>query len=542
MARPVADELRPVKSSLISPIMTNSLYYGDNLDVLRESIESSSVDLIYLDPPFNSKRAYNVLFADRSGEEAQAQIEAFDDTWEWSQQSEEAFNDMIHGGAPAKAADAIEAMRRLLGDNDVLAYLVMMTQRLTELHRVLKHTGSLYLHCDPTSSHYLKVMLDAVFGSQNYRNELIWHYGGRGAKAVAQQFPRNHDVILLYSKTAGRHRYQRQYTQRVMTAAEARERGYRVDENNRWFKTAPRGDYTDASIERLDSEGRIHWTRTGKPRVKYFLETRQSSVLEDVLVGDVWSDIPDAMHMGHERLGYPTQKPESLLERIVAASSNEGDVVLDPFCGCGTTVTVAQRLRRNWIGIDVTFLAIDLIDKRLRDLYGDDVVDTYEIRGIPRDLGGAQSLFDVNPFDFERWAVSLVDGQPHERAEQAGDKGVDGWIRFPVGTREVGRAIVSVKGGRSLNPAMVRDLRGTVESQRSELGVLIALAEPTKGMRDEAHRSGTYTHPLTNRAYPRLQIITVGELLAGKQPDMPTAILPYVQAKRRGTQDQQSLL
>ena len=358
----------------------NYLYYGDNLDVLRESIPSESVDLVYSDPPFNSNRSYNVLFKQRSGDDAQAQIEAFDDTWVWSHEAEQQYLELVSGGAPAKVADAIEAMRKLVGDNDVLAYLVMMTPRLVELHRTLKPTGSLYLHCDPTSSHYLKVMLDALFGTNNYRNEIIWHYGGRGAKAVAQQFPRNHDVILAYSKQSGRHLYERQYTQRIMTAEEAKGRGYRQDTEGQWFKTAPRGDYTDKSIERLDAEGRIHWTRTGKARVKYILETdSRGRVVEDVLVGDVWNDIPDAMHMGNERLGYPTQKPLVLMERIIKASSQPGDVVLDPFCGCGTTVDAAQKLGRKWIGIDITYIAVDLTTKRLRDTHGDQVMESIEV-------------------------------------------------------------------------------------------------------------------------------------------------------------------
>ncbi|MPZ89948.1 MAG: restriction endonuclease subunit M, partial [Nitriliruptorales bacterium] len=213
------------------------------------------------------------------------------------------------------------------------------------------------------------------------------------------------------------------------------------------------------------------------------------------------------------RLGYPTQKPEALLERIIEAASNEGDVVLDPFCGCGTAVAVAQRMRRRWIGVDITFFAVDLIDKRLRDTYGEGVRSTYEVRGIPRDLDGARALFASNPFDFERWAVSLVGGQPHERHEQAGDRGVDGWVRFPANAAETGRVVVSVKGGRQLNPAMVRDLRGTTESQRAQMGLLVTLESPTRGMRDEARRSGTYIHPLTGRAYPLLQVVTIAELL-----------------------------
>lgn len=512
--------------------MTNYLYYGDNLDVLRASIETESVDLVYLDPPFNSKRSYNVLFKQRSGEDAQAQIEAFDDTWVWSHEAEQQYLNLVSGGAPAKVADAIEAMRKLVGDNDVLAYLVMMTPRLVELHRVLKPTGSLYLHCDPTSSHYLKIILDSLFDPRNYRNEIIWHYGGRGAKAVAQQFPRNHDVLLAYSKKAGSHFYERQHVKRVMTAEEAKDRGYQQDPDGKWFKTAPRGDYTDKSIERLDAEGRIHWTRTGTARVKYHLETdKKGNVIEDVLVGDVWNDIPDAMHMGNERLGYPTQKPRALLERIIRASSRPGDVVLDPFCGCGTTVDAAQMLGRTWIGIDVTYLAVDLIQKRLRDIYGDEVLQITEVHGIPRDVSGARALFDRSPFDFERWAVSLVNGQPNQK--QVGDKGVDGVIRFPLDSaaKSIGRALVSVKGGKSPGPTAVRDLAGTVEAHQAQMGVLVTLEPPTRGMIDAAHHAGIYTWPYNGHTYPKVQLITVAELLAGDRPDAPMSLMPYVEAK-----------
>lgn len=510
----------------------NVLFYGDNLEVLRDRIEDESVDLVYLDPPFNSNRSYNILFENKSGEEAQAQIQAFDDTWVWSQDSQEQYEELRMGGAPDRVAEAIKAMRMMLKTNDVLAYLVMMTPRLVELHRSLKASGSLFLHCDPKASHYLKVMLDAVFGPENMLNEIIWSYGGRGAKAISNQFPRNHDVILWYAKEVGKHHYDRQYTQRVMEKGEARSRGYRIDDDGRWFKTAPRGDYTDESIERLDAEGRIHWTRNDNPRVKYFLETdAKGNVLEDVLVGDVWTDIPDAMHMGKERLGYPTQKPEALLDRIIKAASQEGDVVLDPFCGCGTTVAVAQRLNRRWIGIDITFLAIDLIENRLIGQYGEDVRDTFVMDGIPEDLRAAKALMEKNAFDFERWAVSRVKGEPNEK--QVGDRGKDGVIYIPLDDKgERGRVLVSVKGGKNVGPSAVRDLLGTVKTEEAEMGVLVTLSEPTAGMEEAVNRSGTYTWPVNKQKFPKVQVITVEELLDGGRPDMPPAFLPYIQAQR----------
>lgn len=521
---------------------TNKLYYGDNLDVLRQHVSAGTVDLIYLDPPFNSNRNYNVIFNrhDVTGDEA-AQIQAFDDTWRWTPITEQQYSSYINGELPSAVADALSSFRTLLGENDAMAYLVNMAPRLVELHRVLKPSGSLYLHCDPTMSHYLKVMLDAVFGGgEYYRNEIIWSYGGRGAKAVAKQFPRNHDIVFLYTRSPYAP-YTAQYVDKLFTPQEARARGFRVDTDGRWFKTAPRGDYTDASIAKLETEGRIHWTRTGKARVKYFLPVVKGQVVERQLVGDVWTDIPDAMHMGAERLGYPTQKPVALLERILSASSKPGDLVLDPFCGCGTTVDAAVRLDRRWIGIDITYIAVDLIEKRITHTHGSEVRGTYEVLGIPRDRASALALFNRSSFDFERWAVSLVNAQPNQK--QVGDKGIDGVARFPLDAQgSVGRVLISVKGGRQLNPSMVRDLGGTVATQKAEMGVLITNAPPTRGMVDEANHAGSYQHPNYIETFPRIQLITVDELLSGKRPRMPATMSPYIQALRAKTPaDQESL-
>lgn len=335
----------------------NRLYRGDNLAIMRQYLTDECVDLVYLDPPFNSHATYRLPESQKT--------EAFGDIWRWDGGAATAYEDVM--AADGHSSRALRALRIVLGDSEMMAYLTMMTPRLLELHRVLKASGSLYLHCDPTASHYLKILLDAIFGVENFRNELIWYYGGRGAKAVARQFPRNHDVILLYSKQNSSPVYRRQHTSRAFTAADARRHGFRQDESGRWFKTAPRGDYTAASVERLEAAGRIHRTRSGGMRVKYFLEEEAGRIVEDALVGDVWLDIPDAMHIGKERLGYPTQKPEALLERIIRAGSDEDDMVLDPFAGCGTAIAVAERLRRRWIGIDNVEVAIKLIEARLRD-------------------------------------------------------------------------------------------------------------------------------------------------------------------------------
>lgn len=552
----------------------NRLYYGDNLDVLREHIPTESVDLIYLDPPFNSNRSYNVLFKTQTGTESQAQIEAFDDTWHWSQQAEKQYLALLGGGAPAQVAEAVEAMRHLLGTSDVLAYLVMMTARLVELHRVLKPTGSLYLHCDPTASHYLKIVLDAIFGPTNFRSEITWKR--TTAHNSAKRYGPVHDVLLYYAQDAGAETWNQQYqdydedyvASKYRYTDDATGLKFRLsDLTGPGVRTGASGtawrDYNPTSggrhwqppsycywkyeqitgsdlaqfplIERLDELDRIgliHWPKKvgGKPEHKRFLGDMAGVALQDV-----WTDIDPINARAAERLGYPTQKPLALLERIISASSNEGDVILDPFCGCGTAVDAAQKLGRRWVGIDITYLAIDLIRKRMRHTYGDEIEQAYEVHGIPADFDGAQALFDENPFDFERWVVSLIDAQPNEK--QVGDRGIDGVARFHADETNIGRVLVSVKGGRQLAPTMVRDLVGTVQRETAEMGVFITLAEPTRGMIEEARKSGTYESPLTGQEYPKIQVISTADLLAGKRPKMPTVILPYIKARARGPEN-----
>ncbi len=459
----------------------NELYYGDNLEVLPQRVGDETVDLIYLDPPFNSKRSYNVLFKRKSGEEPPAQIQAFDDTWTWDQGSQAAYQELVGGSAPVRVADTIEAMRRMLGENDVLAYLVMMTPRLLELHRVLKPTGSVYLHCDPTASHYLKLMMDSVFGPENFLNEVVWLYGLGGSSS--RYWPRKHDTIFWYSKMP----------------------------NGHYFKA----DQIPATSHRM--EGQLK------------------------KAPDYWA-IPTINNKAKERLGYPTQKPLELLKRIVRSSSRPGELVLDPFCGCGTTVDAAQQLGRRWIGIDITYLAVDLIDKRLRHSYGDSVASTYEIHGIPRDLEGAHALFARSPLDFERWSVSLVGGQPN--AKQVGDKGSDGVIRIPTDAKglDIARVVVSVKGGQQQSPYMVRDLIGTVGNQHAEMGLLVTMGTPTRGMVEAANHSGIWTHPANGTKYPNVQIISIPELMEGKKPNLPPAQRPYIEAAKHAVESSQLTL
>lgn len=525
---------------------SNYLFYGDNLEVLGR-FPSECIDLVYLDPPFNSARNYNVIFS-RRGEAAAdtgAQIQAFEDTWTWTQATEREFTEYTTGGLPVQVADALTAFRTLLGENDALAYLVNMAPRLVELHRVLKSTGSLYLHCDPTMSHYLKVLLDAIFGARVYRNNVTWVR--TTTHNDAKRWSPNSDVILYYGKgervtwnpvhlphdqayVDGKYRYSapdgRRYTLDNMTSPNPR-----PNLTYEWKGHQPPANgwrYSVETMTELDAAGLIWYpdSKSKRPRLKRYLDEQKG-----VVAGDVWTDIPPINSRAAERLGYPTQKPIALLERIIAASTNEGDLVLDPFCGCGTTVDAAQKLGRRWVGIDITYIAIDLIEKRLRHTYGEGIREVYDVRGIPADTAAAQALFDRNPFDFERWAVSLVNGQPNEK--QVGDRGIDGVARFPLGGRAIGRVLISVKGGKQLNPSMVRDLQGTVKAQQAEMGVLIMQHEPTRGMVEAVNISGTYTHPANGQTYPKLQIITTTELLAGKRPDMPPTLLPYIAASSR---------
>ncbi|MET8177447.1 DNA methyltransferase [Streptomyces sp. NPDC005336] len=521
----------------------NRLYYGDNLDVLREHIPDGSVDLVYLDPPFNSNRSYNVIFGNNVHDvnDAAAQIQAFGDTWRWTPVTEQQFQLYVGGQLPVSAADALTAFRALLGESDAMAYLVNMAPRLVELSRVLAPTGSLYLHCDSIMSHYLKVLLDAIFGISNFRNEIIWKR--TSGHSDAGRYGRVHDVILFYTK-GKKSVWNKQYQPYGEEYVDQYYR-YVEGETNRKFMS---GDLSAAGLagggyeyvwngirrvwrcpeetmKRYEEEGRIFYTRNGMPRMKRYLDESKGMPAQDV-----WADIEPLRSWHQEKLAYPTQKPVELLERIIRASSNEGDVVLDPFAGCGTTVDAAQSLKRRWIGIDITFIAVDLMEKRLIHVHGPGVAETYEILGIPRDLGGAKALFRRSAFDFERWAVSQINAQPNEK--QVGDKGVDGVARFYLDKNKIGKIIASVKGGKIVTPSVVRDLLGTVESQKAQMGVLITMTKPSAGVLDAANHGGTYKWPLNNQIYPRVQVITVSELLGGARPNTPPPLLPYIQAKR----------
>lgn len=511
--------------------MENSLYYGDNLDILKRYIKDESVDLIYLDPPFNSNATYNVLFKEKDGSEAASQIRAFDDTWTWGQDDEAVFADIQLAGG--RVADCLGAFRLFLGPCDMLSYLVMMAPRLIELRRVMKPTASIYLHCDPSASHYLKMLMDAIFGPENFQNEIVWKR--TSAHSSAKKYGCNADNILFYSKSnefvwnGGRTAFDEKYLKRFkkkdpdgrlwyddnLTGAGVSEgesgkdwRNFSVRAIGRHWMTIP------DELERLVSEGRIYFPlKGGFPRLKRYLDEATGIPLQSI-----WTDIFPINSQAVERLGYPTQKPVALLERIIQASSNEGAIVLDPFCGCGTTIAAAQTLGRSWIGIDITFLAITLMKVRLRDSFGDTA--KFNVLGEPVSVPDAERLAESDPYQFQWWALGLVNARPVDQKKGA-DKGIDGRIVFmgdKPGTFE--SVILSVKAGKT-QASHVRDLIGVLEREKAALGVLISMQEPTAPMKTEAATAGFFESATWNKKYPKVQLLTVANIMAGKQIEMP---------------------
>ena len=510
----------------------NTLYYGDNLDILRRYVPDESVDLIYLDPPFNSKATYNMLFEEHDGSKAAAQFQAFEDTWHWDQAAAAAYQEVAERGE--KISQALIAMRQMLGDTDMLAYLSMMAIRLIELRRVLKPTGSIYLHCDPTASHYLKIIMDAVFGVKYYRNEIIWERFG--SHNDPNRFGKVTDTILYYTKSDNyifnpirieyseehltkRFRYSdpdgRKFWPNTMLAPGGRGPEYEWNGFTRHWR------FTKENMQKLDANGEIYYSEKGFPYRKNYLD-----IMQGQLVQNLWKDIK-MTKSGSERLGYQTQKPEALLERIIQASSNPGDVVLDPFCGCGTAVVAAQKLGRQWIGIDITHVAITVMKRRLIETFEPD--PNFNVIGEPTTVEDAAELAQSDPYQFQWWALGLVGARPIEQKKGA-DKGIDGRLYFhEKDGGETKQVIFSVKAGNT-NAAHVRDLHGVIDRENAAVGVLITMEEPTKPMRAEAASGGTYTSPWG--AHPKLQILTVGELLAGRRIDMPPVHQVNVTYKR----------
>ena len=546
------DAQSPLRSPAIAlhTARMGTLYYGDNLDILARYLADESVDLVYLDPPFNSAQNYNAFFEEKDGTAAAAQIQAFKDTWAWNEDSRDAYEELSLRAD--KLGSVMCAFMEILGPNDMMAYLAMMAPRLVELRRVLKKTGSLYLHCDPTASHYLKLLLDAVFGADNFRSEIVWQR--TAAHGSAKRWGPVHDTIFFYARSGS---YLWAHPSRPHTPAYLEKHFRSVDADGRSFQpisltgagkrngesgqpwkgvnptkvgrhwAVPRevmkrhklsGATVQDRLDALDGAGLIFWPKgeDGTPRLKWYADE-----LDGMAVPDVWTDIPPLGAQSAERLGYPTQKPVALLERIILASSNPGDVVLDPFCGCGTTVDAAEKHGRKWIGIDITHLAITLIKNRLRDTYNIDLPT--QVIGEPTDLSGARALAAENKYQFQWWALGLVGARPVEEKKGA-DGGVDGKILFrdhPDPKAKPQSIIFSVKGG-GVSVKDVRELSDVVRKTEAALGVLISIEEPTKPMVAEAAGAGFYTSAFNGQKFPRVQLRTIEQLMAGVTIERPS--------------------
>ncbi len=557
----------------------NKLYFGDNLDILRQYVETESVDLVYLDPPFNSKADYNVLFKTTAGEANAAQATAFKDTWEWDEAAAKAYHElMMLPEIPGNLKNLMQALKVFLtGDtgkkgNSMMAYVTMMALRLVELNRVLKPTGSLFLHCDPTASHYIKLILDAVFGFESFKNEISWERTN-AHNAKSRHFGRVRDVILFYVKNP---KVNYKWNQLFTEYGESQLKEYRTDEQGRlytthdltftggsearkfeWRGVTPPANrawgYSLEKLEELLADGLILLREDGKPRMrglKVFLEDRPGKKITDQ-----WDDLGRIGNTSGERLGYPTQKPEALLERIIEACSNEGDLVLDPFCGCGTTIAVAEKLKRKWIGIDVTYLAIDLMERRLLDMFtphvgvqtlanitvqkrrhalktyfakGEDELGIglrtglapFEVHGVPQSADEARFLFENDPYQFEWWAVAMLGAQGKE-FKRGADKGIDGIINFQDKPGDYKKAVVSVKGGKLSSP-MIRDLKGVMQREGAVIGILVTNDQPTGPMKTEAADAGRWNSELhPDRSFACIQVLTAEDILNGKDADIP---------------------
>jgi DNA modification methylase len=518
---------------------TNLLYYGDNFDIMKRYIEDESIDLVYLDPPFNSSQNYNVIFDEKDGSKSASQIRAFEDTWHWNLDSQKEFESIVLRAD--KVSDVMQAFRTFLGTNDMMAYLAMMAPRLIELHRVLKPTGSIYLHCDPTANHYLKILMDAIFGADLLQSQIIWQRVTAHNDKVG--FAINYDTILHYSKTEEiiwnpqYQPYDEEYTEKFyrfidldsgrryrlsdMTAAGIRngESGgpLILDGNTiypspgrHWALGLNEGESVQDALNRLYKDGRIQYSPGKMPAYKRYLDEMPGKLAQAI-----WIDIPPVSPQAKEKLGYPTQKPQALLERIINASSDEGDVVLDPFCGCGTAISAAQHLNRGWIGIDITHLAITLIKSRLKDTFGGTL--DYKVIGEPVSLEDASELAKQDPYQFQWWALGLVGARPAE-GKKGADKGIDGRILFfeSPSDKKAKQIIISVKSGK-VSSSHIRDLKGVLEREKAAIGVYISLNPATRDMNEEAANAGFYkSGELGAASYPKVQILTIEDLLDGK--------------------------
>ena len=541
----------------------NRLYYGDCLTILQ-GFKLASVDLIYLDPPFNSNRQYNAIYKDETGRPLPDQLDAFCDTWELDEERERAIRTMPvlmrDSGIDDDTAELWRLWMRALRHTQprLLAYLSYMAQRLLVMHRILKPTGSLYLHCDPTASHYIKALLDAVFGHGNFRNEIVWKR--TGAHGGARRWGPIHDTLLFYSKgdryTWNRtyQTYDQNYVDRFFRYSDDRGR-YRVtiltgpdvrhgDSGRPWrgvdptvsgrHWAVPQGatvhssfqrpdEWTDMTVQQkldeLDGAGFIHWPERGSvPSFKQYLDASPGNPIQDM----IW-DISPAL--GREDMGYATQKPRALLDRIIQASSNPGDVVLDPFCGCATTLEAAHNLKRRWIGIDIAIHAIKRVASvRLKERIGLIEGQDFTVEGVPRDLEGARDLWERDKYHFQKWAVEQVDG--FVTTKRTADGGIDGRLYFAMPDNELESMVLEVKGGRTVSIRDLRALHGVLENGEALLAGLIALnplgSTQARNFARFAARAGTLD--VLGIEYPRLQVLTVAEILDGRRFKTPSVV------------------
>ena len=548
---------------------SGTLYYGDCLSVMR-GLPEGIADLVYLDPPFSSNRDYNVFFQGEDKNEF-AQVTAFEDTWTWGEQSEREYQEIYRATDTAEIATLLGSLRDFLGENNFMAYLVMMASRLVEIRRLLKNTGSLYLHRDPNASHYLKILLDALFGIRAFKNEIIWRRSGTHGKT--KKFAPIHDTILFYAKSD---KYTWNFIKKPYMKGHVQEhfikdsKGFRTNYyGNVLTGAGTKNGYSGMEWHGFNptAKGR-HWAIPSALLEGFENETKNMTQLEKldflyekgcikivagkawpvyeryikstdgVAMPDIWAyqpytegtvyntskgideDVRWLFPKSEERLGYPTQKPIALLERIIKASSNPGDVVLDPFCGCGTTVHAAEKLGRKWIGIDITHLAISLISRRMHDAFPE---CSFATEGAPKDVASARYLAEHNGlkgrYQFLYWVLGVIDAIPSQGKKKGADSGSDGFIwAFDSPTAKSPFKInVSVKSGR-IPANHIRELAGMLDKHSVRICVLLTLDEPSKEMLADAVAEGFYTYP-NGRKFPRIQILTVQDLFDGKRPD-----------------------
>jgi DNA modification methylase len=556
--------------------MNNQLFYGDNLDILRQYLADETVDLCYIDPPFNSNEDYNQIYSTQTNQDI-AQAQAFIDTWTWDDSANMGLNDIVNNKNNIFTVQSIQlilGLEKVLGKGSFLAYLVSMTQRIAEIHRVLKKTGSFYLHCDPTASHYLKLVCDGIFCSRGgeFKNEIVWQR--TSSHNDSKKWSAVNDIIFFYTKSNKSMwnptfiNYSKKYLDNFYKYEDERGK-YRLDHIIRSASMGMRPNLSyeynnyvpkygwrmiKEKLEKIDQENRLYWSSSGRPYLKRYLSEQKG-----VPINTNITDIHPLSAQSKERLGYPTQKPEGLLERIINASSNEGDVILDAYCGCGTTVAVAEKLNRQWIGIDITYQSISLILKRLEDSFGRDftkeVIDsetnqikqpaTLKLNGVPQDFASAVALAnrqdDRLRKEFEKWAVlTFANNRAVINDKKGADQGIDG-TAFMVDVDENGKQIYkqvlfSVKSNKTLSPTVVRDLFGTIEREKAAIGYLITLY-PMENLIKESKKYGTYQNKMFGHAYPKIEIISIQEMLDGKRLSLPMTIEVLKSAERKSLQN-----